>query len=508
MLETFEIAVGDVTKVAPPVSVESPPTRVSLGSSPAMEPVPETTSSTLQRWLKSAQANPTRAAVIVIIALAVLGGGGWVAFSRRPSLPLTVPDQSVAMSTTEAGKTQPTAATHTSTPPIAARASVKLLHRTDVRAGPGEEYLVFATLDEGTPVEVTGRNSKGTWWQIVHPSGPQGRGWIDADDAEEVELSVPEVSVLPPSDTPTSTVVPTPTNTPIPTSTPIPSDTPSPAPTPTPVLPGRGQGKIAFVTNRDGNNEVYVMKADGTDQTRLTYDPGDDWSPAWSSDGQRIVFTSSRDAQLPGVHNIYIMNADGGDVIRLTYNQAWDEYGAWSPDGQHIAFVSTADNNAEIFAVNTDGSNYQRLTYNQADDRNPSWSPDGRRLALASRRTGTWQIFVMDADGGNQTRLTYSDANDFDPTWSPDGSRIAFVSDRDGNAEIYVMNADGSGQTRLTDNHARDEHPTWSPDGSALAFWSNREEDRNDVYVMWADGSQQTRLTSHPASDGAPSWGK
>jgi Tol biopolymer transport system component/predicted Ser/Thr protein kinase len=307
----------------------------------------------------------------------------------------------------------------------------------------------------------------------------------------------PKATPIPPSPTP---VPPSPTPAP-PTLTAIP-----PTATPTMALPGWGQGRIAFVANRDGNNEIYVMKADGNRQTRLTYDPGDDWSPAWSSDGNKIAFTSTRDATASGMHNIYMMNADGSNVVRLTYNQAWDEYATWSADGRRIAFVSTADNNAEVFAVNTDGSDYRRLTHNWSDDKDPNWSPDGRRLAFASVRTGSWQIFVMDANGDNQTRITYSEVNDLHPAWSPDGRKMAFFSDRDGNAEIYVMNQDGSGQTRLTYDPARDEHPSWSPDGSAIAFWSNRLVDTNDVYIMWADGTDQTRLTKHPGSDGAPCW--
>ena len=284
--------------------------------------------------------------------------------------------------------------------------------------------------------------------------------------------------------------------------------TATPTAKPTPIFPGRGLGKIAFVSNRDGNNEIYLMKADGTALRRLTNHAADDWSPALSADGQRITFTSSRDAQVPGMHNIYVMNADGNGLTRLTWNQAWDEYPAWSPDGTQIAFVTTADNNAEIFAVNMDGSGSRRLTYNQSDEHDPAWSPDGTRLAYASRRGGVWQVFVIDLISTRETRLTTTSANEQHPAWSPDGREITFFSDRDGNSEIYVMNSNGSGQTRLTYNSERDEHPTWSPDGSAIAFWSNRRTNNNDVFVMWADGSQQTQLSTNPMSDGAPSWGR
>ena len=330
--------------------------------------------------------------------------------------------------------------------------------------------------------------------------------------AEETE-GAPTVRVVG-SDTPSATSSPTEpfTATPLPTATELPSATPTAAPTgtptssPTPLLPGLGQGRIVFVSERDGNPEVYSMAGDGSSQTRLTRSGADDWSPAWSPDGRRIAFTSSRDATVAGMHNIYVMDADGDGVTRLTYNQAWDDFPAFSPDGRTLAFVTTADGNAEISTVDSGGSGYRRLTYDTADDRAPDWSPDGQRIAYSSRRSGVWQIYVMGADGSNPTRLTFSNANDQEPAWSPDGKRIAFFSDRDGNAEIYIMDINGGSQTRLTFDPARDEHPTWSPDSSAIAFWSNRGGRNNDVYVMWADGSQPIQLTGNPAPDGAPDW--
>src|SRR3989442_10169060 len=75
-----------------------------------------------------------------------------------------------------------------------------------------------------------------------------------------------------------------------------------------------GSGRIAFVSNRDGNTEIYVKNADGTGLTRLTNNPAVDDYPAWSPDGSRIAFTSTRD----GHYNIYVMNADGTGVTRLT----------------------------------------------------------------------------------------------------------------------------------------------------------------------------------------------
>ena len=85
--------------------------------------------------------------------------------------------------------------------------------------------------------------------------------------------------------------------------------------------------KIAFVSIRDGNDEIYVMNANGSDVTRLTNDPASDGGPAWSPDGLKIAFSSNRD----GSYEIYIMNTDGSNVTRLTNYPESDTMPAWGP---------------------------------------------------------------------------------------------------------------------------------------------------------------------------------
>ena len=129
--------------------------------------------------------------------------------------------------------------------------------------------------------------------------------------------------------------------------------------------------KIAFVSDRDGNDEIYVMDADGSNLTRLTNNPAIDDSPAWSPDGTKIAFVSYRD----GNEEIYIVDADGSSQTRLTDNSASDCFPSWSPDGTKIAFSSDRDGNDEIYVVDADGSSQTRLTDNSADDDQPEWSP-------------------------------------------------------------------------------------------------------------------------------------
>ena len=217
---------------------------------------------------------------------------------------------------------------------------------------------------------------------------------------------------------------------------------------------------------------------------------------------EKIAFTSNRD----GNNEIYVMNADGTNQTRLTDNPAFDTDSSFSGNGSRIAFRSTRDGNSEIYVMDADGSNQINLTNNPGNDNQPSFSPDGSKLAFSPTRDGNSEIYVMNSDGSNQINLTNIAANDFAPSYSPDGSKIVFNSARDGNNEIYVMDANGSNQTRLTNNSAADQHPAFSPDGSKITFSSNRDGN-NEIYVMDANGTNQTRRTTDPAFDGEPSWG-
>ncbi|MGB7069089.1 MAG: DPP IV N-terminal domain-containing protein [Pyrinomonadaceae bacterium] len=266
------------------------------------------------------------------------------------------------------------------------------------------------------------------------------------------------------------------------------------------------QDKIAFTSPRDGNEEIYVMNPDGSNQTRLTNNTTNDFAPSLSPDGSRIAFMGRRD----GNDEIYVMNADGSNQTRLTNNPAIDDTPFFSPDGNRIAFTSSRDGNSEVYIMDSDGSNQTRLTNNPAFDRNPSFSPDGSRIAFESNRdlSSSMEIYVMNADGSNQTRLTFfSPANDDLPSFSPDGGRIAFTSTRDGNSEIYVMNADGSNQVRLTNNPATDDSTSFSPSGAKIAFVSERDGNR-EIYAMDPNGTNLTRLTfTAPFNESSPSWG-
>lgn len=372
-------------------------------------------------------------------------------------------------------------------------------------------------------------------------------------------------------------------------SQPIPTDTPFPTPmaTNTPVPPTfAAEGRIAFRSTRNKVWDIYAINPDGSGLVNMSNHPGRDWDFVWSPDGSRLALISSRNDDDPEgcstwcTTDIYTVNAEGDDLTRLTNVSAMNRSPAWSPDGTRIAFASSRDEadpsacpfkcNFEIYMMNADGSEQTRLTNNPKVDNWPNWSPDGKRIAFTSYRDGNAEIYVMNADGSGQMQLTDNPASDLWPVWSPDGSRIAFVSDRnypdtecilaecqydiyvmavpanggpitpesnliqlhqtnsffvnlfsvwwspdskkilshiinDGNYGIYVVNADGSDLVYLTDDSANNLSPVWSPDGTQMAFTSERDGNA-EIYIMNMDGSHPTRLTNDPATDFQPIW--
>ena len=134
---------------------------------------------------------------------------------------------------------------------------------------------------------------------------------------------------------------------------------------------------IAFESRRGGRADIWVMRADGTEQAPLTSDAGDETHPDWSPDGARLVY----DAEKDGVWNLHVMDADGRGGRALTEGPsgagAFARHPAWSPDGSRIAFDSERDGDIEIYLMAADGSGVLRLTRAPGMDTHPAWSPDG-----------------------------------------------------------------------------------------------------------------------------------
>jgi TolB protein len=301
---------------------------------------------------------------------------------------------------------------------------------------------------------------------------------------------------------------------------------------------------IAFVSTRDdpaGNlrlaSEIYLMDGDGTHPRRLTENTFGDAFPALSPDGKRIVFDSNRlraeGAPFNTAH-LFVMNADGSEQTPLTSGSS----GTWSPDGKNIAFHASASGtgqpikpdpgaattDSDIFVMNVEDflkhkTPPKNITNNPAAiDDDPDWSPDRQKIVFTShaitddhRNSTTAEIYVIKADGtGIPTRLTNNVEEERAPAWSPDGTRIVFMCRRGGSDfEICVMNADGTGQVQLTDNAIQDLSPSWSPDGRKIVFHRPvGGPGRFQLFLMNADGTSEIQLTFPPGLTAFPNWGR
>ena len=174
--------------------------------------------------------------------------------------------------------------------------------------------------------------------------------------------------------------------------------------------------KIAFTSDRkspNGEPRIWVMNADGTDPRRLSAGGGaGDHEPQWSPDGKRIVFSAYRE----GVAQIYVMKADGSNETNLSNTSSYELTPSWSPDGTKIAYMCERGDR-EICVMDRDGDNPGQITNNSAGDAYPAWSPDGERIAFLRSDGSQFDIIIMDADGQNEDPFASTEAIEFDLDW-------------------------------------------------------------------------------------------
>ena len=267
-------------------------------------------------------------------------------------------------------------------------------------------------------------------------------------------------------------------------------------------------GLIVHAVGEEGARDIAIVQTDGTEvATDLTHE-ADDFAPVWSPNRQSIAFLSDRDGNV----ELYIARADGGTVLRATNTGVAESQPTWSPEGDRLAYTSAdADGRPQVYWLRVADLIPHRLQFRSESETDPAWSPKGVWIAFASLDAdGISQgLSLRNPDGVNHLRI--SDSPDRSPAWSPDGKKLAFVSERDGDEEIYVLDVDEQlgpvGEVRRVTTHpGRDYAPQWSPNSRRIVFLSDRDGSL-DVITVSDRGENLRKLTTSVVPEVAVRWG-
>lgn len=273
-------------------------------------------------------------------------------------------------------------------------------------------------------------------------------------------------------------------------------------------------GKIVFASNRDGNEEIYIMSSDGKDQKNLSNNVYEDGTPSISSDENHVFFASNRD----GNWEIYRMDISGSNQVNLTNSPSDDGWPSISPDGKKVLFISDRnDQTRHLYIMASDGTNVEEIAENYVIA-HAAWSPNGDRIVFSSDNPGNRELFVYNVSTKEIARFTNNSDYDDYPVWSPDNKYICFASDRDSNnsskLDLFLLDVEQSHSViRLTDSKSDERYPAWSIDGR-LVFCKGMTYDLNwfDIFITespitFADQNEIKikKLTHNAVNDNHPS---
>jgi Tol biopolymer transport system component len=262
---------------------------------------------------------------------------------------------------------------------------------------------------------------------------------------------------------------------------------------------------IAYVSDVDGNFEVYTRVIATGETRRMTNEPGHDSFPTYSPDGTQIIFNSDVEKENT---DAYLINVDGTNLRKITDGPGWDAAppNCWSADGTQVLLLSDSGGEKEsVFVMNIEPSKPRRIaTIIESSVRlYPAYSPAGDKIVYVL--ANDLRIFDL---GSGTDKFVYRTSAGAIPTFSPDGSKILFQDRIDENTEICSVNIDGSGFINLTQNPSRDMTPAYSPDGSKIAFSASRATSTStfEIYVMNADGTDPRMVFGDRAISASPTW--
>ena len=271
---------------------------------------------------------------------------------------------------------------------------------------------------------------------------------------------------------------------------------------------GIAETRIYFVSTRSGSKEIWVMDYDGQNQRQLTHLGSISLSPRISPDNSRISFSSlSRDGWAIRMYSLDLnrmVSFPGGSAGGSNLSPAW------SSDGSKVAFSSSRSGDSEIWVADASGGNLHRVTSLQGPNVAPVWNPKtNAQLAFVGGRTGEPQIYTMEQDGSNIQRMTDS-GYAVSPSWSPSGALLTFSWNRKygpgdpGGQDIYLFEIASMHWLQLTHESGSNDFPSWAPDTRHIVF-QRKIGGHTQIWTMLSDGTHQQQLTK-TGDNSMPNW--
>jgi Tol biopolymer transport system component len=279
-------------------------------------------------------------------------------------------------------------------------------------------------------------------------------------------------------------------------------------------LTGGGSGQLAFASDRGGSVQIWLVSLDGSEPEQLTDVDGGAGQPAWSPDGQQLVFTSpcSGEQETYAGSSLWLVNADGSGLEALPSSPEGDFDPAWSPDGELLAFTTLRNNDLnQIYLMKMSDRTVEGFTTSSTHEMQPSWSSEGEYLAFVAPSSGGATVYYRDlSDGKTEQFSRESDRLNSHPHWSLDGSYIIYTqllgSGFPGMMSATLEQKGFDAQPLLAVQLQPSRQAVFSPDGSWLALESWPDGANHDIWIMTANASSPQQVTDDPAFDFDAAW--
>ncbi len=267
-------------------------------------------------------------------------------------------------------------------------------------------------------------------------------------------------------------------------------------------------GLISFISERDGQREVYIIRANGTGEKRFTNNKNADYNGPFSPDGSSLLVIRAEGED--GPQKLYLWPLDGSEPKRLGPDTGRIRFPNFTPDGKFIVFESNGSKEmlshfCDIYRIDSAGKKLERLTNNPEGNFEPAVSPKGEAIVHVSSRDRVAELYATKLDGKSPQRVTNTDRDEWGARFSPDGKQIAFISDREGAQRIWLMEFPSGEARRLTQrspvsSRITEDKIAWAPTGKKIAYVLTIPDTPSSVVIFDLENGKETVLRSPTGS--------